>query len=40
MSKISAGTNVFAYPMPVVLVGTQANDKANFMAEGGSPGPI
>ncbi|HMK46794.1 MAG TPA: flavin reductase family protein [Methanocella sp.] len=34
MSKISAGTNVFTYPMPVVLVGTQANGKANFMAEG------
>lgn len=34
MTKISAGTNVFPYPMPVVLVGTQANGKANFMAEG------
>ena len=25
---------MFAYPVPVVLVGTQANGKANFMAEG------
>ena len=34
MAKVSAGTNIFTYPMPVVLVGTQADDKANFMAEG------
>lgn len=34
IGKISAGTNVFIYPMPVVLVGAQAGDKANFMAVG------
>jgi len=34
MSKISAGTNVFIYPMPVVLVGTKVGGKANFMAVG------
>ncbi len=34
MKKVSAGTNVFIYPMPVVLVGTNVGDKANFMAVG------
>lgn len=34
MKKISAGTNVFIYPMPVVLVGTNVGGKANFMAVG------
>lgn len=34
MKKISAGTNVFIYPMPVVLVGTLIGGKANFMAVG------
>jgi flavin reductase (DIM6/NTAB) family NADH-FMN oxidoreductase RutF len=34
MKKISAGTNVFIYPMPVVLVGTNVKDRANFMAVG------
>jgi len=33
MDKISIGTNFFI-PMPVVLVGTQVNGKANFMAVG------
>lgn len=34
MDKISIGANVFVYPMPVVLVGVNADDKANFMAVG------
>ncbi len=34
MQKISAGKNVFIYPMPIVLVGVQANDRANFMTAG------
>jgi len=34
MQKISVGTNVFLYPMPVVLVGTDVGGKANFMAAG------
>ncbi len=34
MDKKSAGTNVFIYPMPVVLVGTNVGGKANFMAVG------
>ena len=34
MKKISAGTNVFLYPMPVALVGTRVADRANFMAVG------
>ncbi|MBP8696958.1 MAG: flavin reductase family protein [Syntrophobacterales bacterium] len=34
MKKISAGTNVFIYPMPVVLVGANVGEKANFMAVG------
>ena len=34
MTKISAGTNVFIYPMPVVLVGTNVGGKANFMTVG------
>lgn len=33
MEKISIGTNFFI-PMPVVLVGTQVNGRANFMAVG------
>lgn len=34
MKKISAATNVFIYPMPVVLVGTSIGGKANFMTVG------
>jgi flavin reductase (DIM6/NTAB) family NADH-FMN oxidoreductase RutF len=34
MKKISAGTNVFIYPMPVVLAGTSVKGRANFMAVG------
>jgi flavin reductase (DIM6/NTAB) family NADH-FMN oxidoreductase RutF len=34
MNKISAATNVFIYPMPVVLVGTNVKGRANFMAVG------
>ena len=34
MVKKSIGTNVFIYPMPVVLAGTQADNRANFMAVG------
>lgn len=34
MDKVSAGTNVFTFPMPVVLVGTQAKGRANFLAVG------
>jgi flavin reductase (DIM6/NTAB) family NADH-FMN oxidoreductase RutF len=34
MEKVSLGTNAFVFPMPVVLLGTQAMGKANFMAVG------
>jgi flavin reductase (DIM6/NTAB) family NADH-FMN oxidoreductase RutF len=34
MVKKSIGMNVFIYPMPVVLAGTQADNRANFMAVG------
>jgi flavin reductase (DIM6/NTAB) family NADH-FMN oxidoreductase RutF len=34
MKKRSAGTNVFIYPMPVVLVGANVGGKANFMTVG------
>jgi flavin reductase (DIM6/NTAB) family NADH-FMN oxidoreductase RutF len=30
--KINIGTNAFLYPMPMVLVGTQVEGRANFMA--------
>jgi flavin reductase (DIM6/NTAB) family NADH-FMN oxidoreductase RutF len=32
MPKIKIDKNVFGYPMPVVLVGTEVEGKANFMA--------
>jgi len=34
MGKISAGRNVFVYPMPVTLLGTLVDKKPNFMALG------
>ncbi|OPY28447.1 MAG: FMN reductase (NADH) RutF [Methanocella sp. PtaU1.Bin125] len=34
MEKVSIGTSVFVFPMPVVLVGTLAQGKANFMTVG------
>lgn len=34
MKKKKLSNNVFMYPMPVVLLGTQTKDKANFMAVG------
>jgi flavin reductase (DIM6/NTAB) family NADH-FMN oxidoreductase RutF len=34
MEKVSIGTNAFIFPMPVVLVGTLAQGKANFMTVG------
>ncbi len=34
MEKVSIGANAFIFPMPVVLVGTQAMGKANFMTVG------
>ena len=34
MKKIDIGKNVFVFPMPMVLVGTQVQGKANFMAVG------
>jgi flavin reductase (DIM6/NTAB) family NADH-FMN oxidoreductase RutF len=34
MGKISAGRNVFMYPMPVTLLGTLVDGKADFMALG------
>ncbi len=34
IGKMSIGRNIFIYPMPVVLAGTQAGDRANFMAVG------
>ena len=30
--KVNIGTNAFLYPMPMVLVGTQVEGRANFMA--------
>lgn len=34
MEKISAGKNVFPFPMPVTLLGANVHGKANFMALG------
>jgi hypothetical protein len=34
MGKISAGRNVFMYPMPVTLLGTLVDKKPDFMALG------
>jgi len=34
MEKISCGTNVFMYPMPVTLLGTLLDRRPNFMALG------
>ncbi|MBS1194062.1 MAG: flr3 [Methanomicrobiales archaeon] len=34
MQKVSLGTNVFVYPMPVALLGTVIDSKPNFMALG------
>lgn len=34
MAKIDIGTNVYLYPMPVVLVGTMVESKVNFMTVG------
>lgn len=34
MAKVSIGNNAFIFPMPIVLVGTQAKGRANFMAVG------
>ena len=34
MEKITIGKNVFVFPMPMVLVGTQVKGKVNFMAVG------
>lgn len=34
MAKIKIDTNAFVYPMPMVLVGSIVEDKANFMAVG------
>ena len=34
MEKISAGKNVFTYPMPVTLLGSEMMGKPNFMALG------
>jgi len=34
MNKIKIGNSPFLYPMPMVLVGTVVEDKANFMAVG------
>jgi flavin reductase (DIM6/NTAB) family NADH-FMN oxidoreductase RutF len=34
MEKVSQDTNAFIFPMPVVLVGTRAMGKANFMTVG------
>lgn len=34
MEKIDIGRNGFVYPMPVALLGTKVNNKANFMALG------
>jgi flavin reductase (DIM6/NTAB) family NADH-FMN oxidoreductase RutF len=32
--KVNIGTNAYLYPMPTVLVGTQVEGRANFMAVG------
>jgi flavin reductase (DIM6/NTAB) family NADH-FMN oxidoreductase RutF len=32
MNKVKMGKNNFVYPMPMVLIGTVVNDRANFMA--------
>lgn len=34
MEKKKLGSNIFIYPMPVVLLGTKMGDKSNFMAVG------
>lgn len=34
MDKIDIGNNGFVYPMPIALLGTNIEDKANFMALG------
>lgn len=34
MNKVKIGKNTFVYPMPMVLVGTVVDGKANFMAVG------
>jgi flavin reductase (DIM6/NTAB) family NADH-FMN oxidoreductase RutF len=34
MNKVKIGNNTFVYPMPMVLVGTVVDDRANFMAVG------
>lgn len=34
MKKITIGTNVFIFPMPVTLVGATVNGRANFMTVG------
>ncbi|MCX5846064.1 MAG: flavin reductase family protein [Deltaproteobacteria bacterium] len=34
MNKVKIGNNPFVYPMPMVLVGTVIDDRANFMAVG------
>ena len=34
MNKVKIGNNTFVYPMPMVLVGTVVDGKANFMAVG------
>lgn len=34
MEKITIGTNVFMYPMPVEVVGANVHNRANFMAAG------
>jgi|GEM_PF-4097131 hypothetical protein len=32
MNKVKIGNNPFVYPMPMVLVGTVVDERANFMA--------
>ena len=32
MEKITIETNAFVYPMPMVLIGTTVENRANFMA--------
>lgn len=34
MNKVKIGNNPFVYPMPMVLVGTVVDERANFMAVG------
>jgi hypothetical protein len=34
MDKVKIGKNTFVYPMPMTLVGTVIDGKANFMAVG------